>query len=235
MSDTALTGIQEIMERTLFEAIRQEVVDKGYLPDIADTVTYPDDQTGWDQWEADIQTIIGTKGFAIEVFGVGNNTAKGVKKVPRIFLETGNFLPGSLGGDPTRFFSDQGADYKALVTPPQTVDFYMNAGLVAETVAQSRILNGILALAIPRRAYMPWYNDATHTFFIQYLNYYDRSDVDQGILEHVYAYEIPDAWDREDVDLGYTVAKLSEITVNTNVQKYEDGSWGADSTPLVVT
>lgn len=235
MSATPLTDIQELIERSLFEAIRQEIVDKGYLPDIADTLTYPDDAIGWAQWETDIAAVVSGMGFAIEIFGTGNNEAKGIKKVPRVVLEDGNFLPGALGGDPRRFFVDGGSDYQAKVTPPQTTDFYINFCMVSNTAAQARILNAILALAVPRRGYIPWYTDPTKTFFARFLNYYDRTDNDEGIIEHVYAYEIPDAWDHDDVEVIASVAKINEITLNTNIQKYQDGSWGHDTTPLVVS
>ena len=242
MSDTPLSTVQDLIEISLFEAIRLEIVDKGYLPDIADGGTYPDDQTGWDQWETDIKAIKdGAKGFAIEIFNGGSNQAKGVKKVPRIVLETGNFLPGALGGDPRRTFEDQGVTYKALITPPQTVDFYMNFCLVANTLEQIQILNSLLALSIPRRGYIKWYSDDTKRFFAHYLNYYDRSDNDVGLIEHVYAYEIPDAWDMEDREVDSvaagdsTIAKINEITLNTNIQKYIDRTWGHDSDPLVIS
>jgi len=235
MSATPLTDIQEIIERSLFHRIRQELVDKSYLPDVSDTGTYPDNQTGWDQWESDIEAIVTAMGFAIEVFSTGSNEAKGIKKVPRIVIESGNFLPGALGGDPRRFFTDEGADFKAKVTPPQTVDFYVNFCLASNTTSQARILNAILALAVPRRGYIPWWNDATKTFFARSINYYDRTNEDEGIIEHVFAYEIPDAWDHEDIEAYASIAKINEITLNTNLQKYEDGSWGHDSDPLVIT
>jgi len=235
MSATPLTNIQEIIERSLFHRIRQELVDKSYLPDISDTGTYPDTAIGWAQWESDMNDIVTNMGFSIEVFSSGSNEAKGIKKVPRIVMEPGNFLPGALGGDPQRYFNDQGVDYQALVTPPQTVDFYINFCLATNSTKQARLLNAIMSLAIPRRGYIPWYNDANKTFFARYLNYYNRTDTDEGIIEHVYAYEIPDAWDQEDVEAYSSIAKISEITLNTNLQKYMDRTWGYDTTPLVVT
>lgn len=235
MSLTALTNIQEIIERSLFEAIRQEVVDKGYLPDIADTGTYPDTDQGWVQWETDVIAIVTSKGFAIEIFNGASNEARGVKKVPRIVIDSGNFLPGALGGDPRRYFSDEITHYKSLVTPPQTVDYYVNFHLISNSIAQARILNAILALAVPRRGYLPWYNDGTKSLFARYLNYYDQSNIDEGIIEHVYAYEIPDAWDTEDIEIDAFIAKIAEITLNVNVQKYMDRTWGHDSDPLVIT
>jgi len=235
MSITVLTNIQEIIERSLFEAVRLELVAKEYLPDIANTDTYPDTVPGWALWKAAIVTIVTAKGFAIELFSGASNETRGVKKVPRIVIDSGNFLPGALGGDPRRFFNDKTTHYGALVTPPQTVDFYVNFHLISNSIAQSRILNAVMALAIPRRGYLPWYNDATKTFFVRYLNYYDQSNTGEGIIEHVYAYEIPDAWDREDVEVYATIAKISKITLNTNIQKYMNGIWGVDSNELVIT
>jgi len=232
MSTTALTDIQEIIERTLFEKIRQEVVDKGYLPDIT---LYTDDASGWASWETDIATIVTANGFAIEIFNGGTSESRGVKKVPRFVMNVGSFLPGALGGDPQRFFSDQGTDYTALVTPPQTTDFYVDVNLVAGSIAQLRIMNAILSLAIPRRGYHKFFNDPTRSFFVRNLDYYDADNEDDGIMEKVYGYQIPDCWDAEDVEFATGIAKMTEITLNTNVQKYMDGSWGHDSTPLVVT
>lgn len=232
MSDTALSNIQEIIERTLFEKIRVEVVDKGYLPDVT---LYTDDDPGWSQWGIDIDTIVTNKGFAIEVFNAGISESRGVKKLPRFVINVGSFLPGALGGDPQRFFQDQGVDYTALVTPPQTADFYLDVSVVVGSISQLRILHSILSLAIPKRGYHKFYNDTTNSFFVRNINYYDADNDAEGILEKVYGYEIPDCWDTEDTEFTASIAKMTEITLNTNVQKYMDGSWGYDSTPLIVT
>lgn len=235
MSTTALTIIQEIIERSLFYAVIDEIVDKGYFPDIRDDTTYPDTDQGAVDFKTAITAVVAAKGYAIEIFSGASNESRGVKKIPRIVIDSGNFLPGALGGDPRRFFSDEGDDYKALVTPSQTVDFYVNFHLISNSIAQSRILNAIIALSVPRRGYIPWYNDGTKTLFARYLNYYDQSNVDEGIIEHVYAYEVPDVWDHEDVEAYATIAKMAEITLNTNIQKYMDRTWGVDSDPLVIT
>lgn len=233
---TALSNTQELIERSLFERIRKELVDKAYLPNI---VSYDDNAAGWAQYGVDLNTIVSTRDFAIEVFSTGTNEAKGDKKVPRIVLESGSFLPGNLGGDPKPYFEDQGSNYKGLVTPPQTADYYIDICLISNSIVQNRILNSILALAIPRRGYIPWYTNEdeneTKSFFARYLNYYKKNDTKSGIIEHVYSYEIPDAWESEDIEKLSSVAKISEITLNPNIQKYMDGSWGHDSDSLIIT
>jgi len=238
MSNTSLSTIQELIERSLFEAIRKEVVDKGYLPDIT---LYPDTPVGYQDYIDDINTIIASRGFAIEIYNEGSNMAKEVKKAPRIVINTGNFLPGALGGDPQREFIDLGLEYRAQVTPPQTVDFYINIHLISANVQQERILNSLLALAIPRRGYIPHYNDPKETIFCRYLNFYNLDDPDMGLLEKVYAYEIPDCYDSEPIVFqapGYNngiIAKITEISVHPNVLKYIEGTWGlVETDPLVV-
>jgi hypothetical protein len=238
MSTTSLSIVQELIERSLFEAIRKEVVDKGYLPDIT---LYPNTPIGYQDYEDDKATIIATKGFAIDIYNEGSNMAKEVKKAPRIVINTGNFLPGALGGDPQREFIDLGLTYRAQITPPQTVDFYLNVHLVSVNVIQERILNALMALALPRRGYIPHYNDPEETLFCRYLNFYNMDDSSMGIMEKVYAYEVPDCFDREPIipnEGNYPngiVAKITEISVHPNIIKYIEGSWGSVETdPLII-
>ena len=210
MSATPLSDIQSIIERSLFETIRLELVDKGYLPDVT---AYPNTPIGVQEYESDLNTIAnGPLGFAIELFSEGSNHGKGVKKVPRIVLNSGSFLPGALGGDPQRFFKDNGTNFTAKVTPPQSVDFYVDFNLVSENVKQERILNAILALSIPRRGYIPYYTDSSTRFFTRYLNYYDADSTKEGIIEKVYGYEIPDVWDVNDVTFANSISKISQIS-----------------------
>lgn len=230
MSATALSDTQQVVERSIFEEIRLELVDKGYLPDIT---TFTNNEAGQLLYEAAVEAIVVDKGFAIELFSTGTNKAKHVKKTPRIVMRSGSFLPGALGGSPSRYYSDQGTNYSALVTPPQTVDYYINFHLVSEDVEQERILAAILALTLQRRGYVTRIDDANKTFFCRYLNYYDGDNVDEGIIEKIYSYEIPDCWDSNDETVD-TVAKLAEVTLETRVEKYYDGSWGHDAGDMVV-
>jgi len=232
MSTTPLTDIQEIVERSLFERIRQELIDKGYLPDVT---IYSDDAAGWVSYKAAIDAIVISKGYSVELFNTGIADSRGTKKLPRIVINCGSFLPGSLGGDPRRFFEDQGADYKALVTPPQTVDYYVDFHLVAGSIEQIRLMNSLLSVAVPRRGYIAFWNDSTTSFFARNIGYYDADNDDEAIIEKVFGYEIPDCWDAGYIEAYASIAKMSEITLNTNIQKYMDRTWGHDADPLVVT
>lgn len=236
MSDIALSTLQENLERSLFETIRLELIDKGYLPDITDTVRYSQDSSGWANWKTDLEAIKDSMGFFIELYGTGTGESKGEKSTPRIVIESDNFLPGALGGDSTKGFiwNEANNNYDVYITPPQSVDFYINFRLAANSIKQLRILNSILAISIPRRAYINFISDPTKSFFIRYLNYYQEDQESSGILEHIYAYEIPDCWDREDKSLD-NVPGINDITLNVNLQKYMDGSWGYYTDELKVT
>jgi len=223
MSTIALSNVQEIIERSLFEVLRKELVSKGYLPNI---LLYPDTQVGHGDYNLAISNIVTQKGFAIELYNEGSNKAKGVKKIPRCIINTGNFLPGALGGDPQRYFLDQGNFFQALVTPPQTVDFFINVHLVSEDVEQERILNALVALAIQRRGYVPFYTGSGDTFFCRYLNFFHIDDLDAGIIEKVYAYQVSDCWDTEDRIITEAVSKITKINLFPSLMKYMDGTWG---------
>lgn len=231
MSATALSTVQELIENSLFEAIRLELVDKGYLPDIT---TYTNDAAGQIEWETDLKAIADA-GTAIEIISERANDKLDVKKTPRIIISSGSFLPGAIGGDPTKKFVDMGDTFSAFTTPHQTTDFYINFHLISSKTMDERILNAILALSIPKRGYVPFWSDATSSFFVKYLNYHEgRDDVD-GVIEKVYSYEIQDAWDREDIEVMTNIAKMTEITLNINIQKYMDGEWGHNTDPLIIT
>lgn len=221
-----LNNIQEIIEVTIFETIRLVLVDNGYLPDIT---LFPDNPEGVLGYNNAIKDIVENKGFAIELFNNSSNYSKGIKRVPRIVINSGNFLGGSLGGDPYRFFIDKGDYYKAMVTPPQTSDFYLDIHCVSKDVKQERVLNSILTLSIPKRKYLKWYNDSTKTFFIRYLSFYELDSLSNGLGEKCFSYEIPDCWDYDDIELPGIISKINSITLDTRVYKYKEGTWGNNS------
>jgi hypothetical protein len=213
MSTTPLSTVQETIERTIYDRIIKELIDKGYSPDIYNTTLFPVGPTGVANFQTALLAIKNTKGFAVEVFNHSSEFAKGTQKVPRIVIKSQNGIPGAIGGDPSTDYLDMGSYYQAQVLPPQTTDYFLDVRLIAATVAQDRILQAIVALALPKRGYIPIYNDSTRNFFIRYINYYDDEDLPQGLLQKVYGYEIPDAWETEPQVLPDPIAKMTDITL----------------------
>lgn len=242
MSATALSNTQELVERTIYERIRTELVDKGYLPDITLTtgqpavLVYPNTTAGKLAFEVAIKAIADSnKKFAIELFNNINSKHEGSKKAPRIVISSDSFLGGELGGDSTRIFRTVGQTFSAYRQPPQTVNYYFNVRIVANNVVEERIATAILSLALPKKGYIPLYNDSNYNLFCRNLNSADISNEEVGLIEKYFAYEVPDLWDMEDELVEANIAKLTEITLHPNVQSYREGTFGYGSDDLVIS
>ena len=218
-----LSNIQEVIELTLFHAIRLEVVSQGYLPDI---MSFADTPAGSAAYEAAIQAVVTAKGFCCEVFNNSNPDDKGVKKIPRITLKSEMYMPGDVGGDSSRTYvehiNQQGTKYfSAHIRPPMTVDFGFNIHLLCNNASQYRLMNSMLANAIPLRGYVPVFqraglNTETYNIFVENISFnaLPISRDDFAVLEYVLRYQVKDVFLVEFMqDLG-NVAALNEIVLN---------------------
>ncbi len=220
MSSTPLNNTQELVERSFYERLRLELVSKGYLPDIT---LYPDTDVGYDNYKTAIDAVITAKGFCIELYGAGSAASKGTLKTPRITIDTISSLPGAIGGDTTYFFRDDDGDpYTHSLLPPQTVDFILHVTIVYEKIAEARIMNSIIALALPRRGYIEFYNDSGEKFFIENTGSYDRDLSRDNQSQRVIAYTVPDLYDIEERVISTNTPAIEEITVETEVNGNED-------------
>lgn len=213
MSNIPLENIEERIERSMFEALRQECVDKGYLPDITN-YTIPGDQA---QWETDLKAIANAMGFAIEVFSTAGFQDRNTKKVPRIVINVQDFLPGALGGDQTKIYQKGTNDYTAEIRPPQSADYYFHVHLIANKIQQLRIMQAIMALALPRRGYIKFYTESEFQFhgnlFLRNLTSMEYPQTEEGIMEKVYRYEVQDVYETASKPAG-TYAQINEINVD---------------------
>jgi hypothetical protein len=226
---TVLTDIIEKVDRSLFEAIRLELVDKGYLPDVADTGTYPDNDAGVAAWKAAITAIVGVKGFSIEIYGIGSSQKKYEMKVPRIVITNSFRLPGDLGTAPdVQYALNQGSTaWEGFLLPPQTANFEYEITLVYNTAAENRVMHQILALALPKRGYIQIYNSVNpeDKFFIKQLGYNDYAATDEGYKESTYTYRVDDIIDSSQNKVK-DAAKIVEIKVEDKLgdpDDYTDG------------
>ena len=89
MSTTPLTDTQERIERSIFERIRMELIDKGYLHDISIAPFNTGDGAAQAAWDAELIVISGAMDFAIELIGAGSYDKADEKKVPRIVIQSG--------------------------------------------------------------------------------------------------------------------------------------------------
>lgn len=220
MSSTALNTTQELIERSFYERIRLELVSKGYLPDIS---TYPDTDIGYANYKAAIDAVVTAKGFCIDLFGAGNAESRGTLKTPRIVIDTISSLPGAIGGDTTYIHrEDDGDPYTVSLLPPQTVDFILHVTLVGSTIEEMRIMNSIIALALPRRGYIEFYNDNTEKFFIENTGSNDRQLSRDNQSQRTIAYTVLDLYDIEERVIETNIPPIDEITIETEVNENED-------------
>lgn len=199
---------EEIIERSFYISLLYETMNKGltinpddYLID-KEGKKVPTVETS-EQFQRDKEAI--GKDF-IYVFGIGNNQVRGAKIAPRITVELNAYYPGDIGmnkydtepisdGDKDGF---QTVEYD-FVTKHTSIDIH----LVANTQREMRILHDIMYRALPAKGYLkPYYNDFnewkrggisnTGNLFIEVGNYYDRPNLDKGLLEKVYTYVCED-------------------------------------------
>ena len=243
MSLIPLSIIEEQIERSIFEAVREELVDKNMLPDI----TTFNLATGQNAWETALQVLKGsnTHGWVAELFGVSGYQTKNTKKVPRIVIDSQQFLPGELGGDTTRIYQQPvpgpNNPFNGLARPPRSADYYFNLHVVTNKTDQLRKLQALLAIALPRRGYIKFHFEAMPTFsgnlFIQQLAYTDYPQTEEGVMEKIYRYVITDVWEQECIvqlqttgpQAGQPVvyAPIDEITITPEID-------GNATDPLVV-
>lgn len=213
---TVLTNILKRVERSLFHAIRLELVNQGYTPDATDTLTYPTHAA----FEAALAVIKASKGFSVEVFGVGSNQKKYSVKIPRIVILEEQRLTGALGGTPNPHHvpvltGPVVTSFIPTTTPPETKDLTYKISLIYQSAEEGRILHEILALALPSRGYIDWYDDVNNIekIFVRQVGFSETSFTEEGYRESGYLYTVQDIWDTGS-QTGTAVYPISEITVD---------------------
>lgn len=198
-----LSNLQELLERSIFHSIREITVAEGYLPDIKDydieNTNLTEATLAKEQFELAKVNIVNNMGFVVDIFSSGNNQAKGIKKVPRIVIDTVSYLPGIMGGDTTPVYTNINGVYVKTKNASVTSDLTFNVYVVSNTIKQARILNAIISRALPRRGYIKTYLNSTIEFsgniFIKFMMHGDSNDLAEGIIESYFNYEAPDIFE----------------------------------------
>lgn len=218
-----LSNIEQALERTIFHLLRKKTVEFGYLPNIDDydieNTNLNIAETETERFNNDLIAITNSKGFSIEVFNYANNQYYGTKKPPRIVVETESLLQGQLGTDTTpQYKKNIDGSFIAKQSVSLLSDFYFNVHLIANNVNEIRVLHEIMVQCLPRRGYVPWYNQdgllPSFNLLVRYLSMADYSWTAEGIIEKVYRYEIPDAHEVDDKIIIDNVSSIKQINVD---------------------
>ena len=216
-----MVNLEEVIERSFYISLLHETLKRGLTinPDEYLVNGEPTEKTA-DQFEKDKQAI--GKKF-IYVFGIGNNLSRGAKECPRITIELNAYYPGELG---TEKFSVEEAkeNFDVVEYDYTTKSTNLDIHLGANTHQEMRLLHDIMYHALPAKGYIkPYFNDyedwkstpigATGNLYIEVGNFYDHPDLQHGLLEKVYTYEVSDGLILEEVVSQGEIVPIKDISV----------------------
>ncbi len=220
----ALSITQQLLERSIFDAIERTLIEEGYFVDI-DSYDIENQEPAIAKSEQrrldhDIKQLVSEKGFAIELFNNSTPEARGQMKPPRIVIESESFLPGELGIDTTQSYEKkengnyQGFDNSFLT---QLSDYYFYIRLISNSTEQERVLNGIMVSSIPRRGYLKWKDQAilntSGNIMINYLTHTETT-WDQGIKEKSFRYEIKDVLEINPKEIDQEIPAIRNLDIS---------------------
>lgn len=215
---------------TVIESIASSTADG-----VASIYQYYDDDAGVASFLLAQQSIINSKGFVVEIFGVGSPWAKYQKKIPRVVLIPNQSLPGSLGGNGDPVYTPVGSDplaptsFTKHVVPPQTVDLTYDVHIVTSSAEQARVCHGIVALGLPKRGYISLITEPEKKFFIESFSYRNIPSPGDDIVEDVYMYKASDLYETNNIVSDEVIKPITEITINTNIGKPDKSNPAWDS------
>lgn len=185
-----MVNSQEIIERSIYSALLGVAVKLGYSVNPEDFL--PINAENSKKFKEAISKL---KKF-VQVFGTGNNQSKDKKETPRIVVNARGFYPGSIGLSRELITKEEGIGFTATEYPYETIDQYIDIHLVAGTQEDLRLLHQIMFYAIPQRGYIKPYTEDSFLFtgniFIELVNFFDIPNLDMGLLEKIYQFQVMD-------------------------------------------
>lgn len=185
-----MVNSQEIIERSIYSALLGVAVKLGYSVNPEDFL--PINAENSKKFKEAISKL---KKF-VQVFGTGNNQSKDKKETPRIVVNARGFYPGSIGLPRELITKEEGIGFTATEYPYETIDQYIDIHLVAGTQEDLRLLHQIMFYAIPQRGYIKPYTEDSFLFtgniFIELVNFFDIPNLDMGLLEKIYQFQVMD-------------------------------------------
>lgn len=221
---------QEVVERSIYEAIKQTLINYNYTVDpwlfqpnnpinIGKTLTQLAQE-----YKAAIEALKESNGgLLVQLYGTGNNQARGEKAVPRITIDCEGFLPGDFGFQ-KEVLEKVEDRYIVSNVPYEAINQYINIHIVANRQDHIRQLQWIVSRSIPNRGYLkPYIYEETPfdgNIFLEIFNFIDWPDTDKGLMEKIYQYEVFDTLlGIIDPDKDYVA--INEITLDVNdIEKF---------------
>lgn len=201
---------QEIIERSIYCALLNTAVALKYSLNPDDF--YPISIQNQEKFKKARSNL---KKF-IAIFGAGNAQSKDQKETPRIVVNPRGFYPGSIGLPKLLIEKQEGIGFTATEEPYQSLDQFIDIHLVANNQEDLRLLHDIMFWSIPQRGYIKPYNEDKFLFsgniFINLVNFFDMPNLEMGIMEKIYQFEIQDCLIKE-VDSDIDIVPIKSISL----------------------
>lgn len=222
--------IEKIISDNIYQVLRNKLVAEGFLPDTSllnDLLSSDVDlvKAAKESYKTLLVQIKSDKGFTIGLYPYGSSQEKGEKKVPRIVIDIHNMLPSDVGNDPSQFYE--------LITEPGGVQHFIRKKsynllsnltfciyAVCNTAEQMFTLNKLILSALPHRDYMKPFSEEQllpyNNFFTVLRDKGKTEDLNEGIMERYYIYEVMDLEEMESIIIsGENITPINEIALLT--------------------
>lgn len=197
------------VNRSIEKAVEAQLVTYGYHPG---RDNYLNNTAGFEAKQADIKT---RKGFCIDLFGHGAPDDRDTQFVPRVVIQSGGFVPGTLGNDAQDYFKKNSLGvYDKLIGPIRSSHYRFDCHLVSSKSLQDTVLETIRALSLPNLGTIGVLGSTTDELFtLEYVGVRQVPYYAQGLLHKIYTYQILDIFESSPQLISRTVSKIREILV----------------------
>ena len=223
-----MVSSEEIVERSIYMNLLAVALRAGVTLDPDEYLT--DEGLPTKETEAKYKADKSKLKKFVYIFGIGNNQERGAKEVPRITLELQGYYPGVIGMERYQLDDTDKEHPRMIDTGYNAKDIVIDVHLVSKTQKDMRMLHSIMYKALPTQGYIKPYKGDKEAFmnsglqrseniYIEVGNYYDHSDTDHGLLEHVYQYKISDGVVPDDIfDMELVPIRDISVLIGTDTQ-----------------
>lgn len=205
-----MIDVRQIIERSIYRLLVDQVVLEGFG---VDPQTYTNDALGTTQKTSDMAAITATKGFCVEIFGVGTSQNRDIKKTPRISIDSKSYSLGVIGNETTSYVPISAGMFNLESQAQNSMDLQVDIVMESSNVEQDRVIQALVAQALPGRKFLKIYN-SVDTFLCMFITSHTWNNTIEGIIGKVHTYEIPDLWISESTVLTYNIPSINQIDLD---------------------
>lgn len=212
-----MIDIRSIIERDIFRKLVDVIVLEGYGVDPNDPSFQIVGTTGIDNKRAAMDIITANKGFCIEVFGVGTSQNRGVKKTPRISIDSVSFQEGNVAQPPHYYSMSNKGSFDLIVDGTISMELNINIVMEASNAEQDRVTQALVWQALPPRTSLTIDSMFSHLYKGDYFIMFQSSQVWNNTLEgingKVHSYKVPDLYVSPTTTVITGIPPINEITI----------------------